>query len=108
MKVKFFLKNCGLSWQPAGRLSLLPSCFYKCSEEEEVTQAALPVLYFETGNTFESFIKAPLAICLTEPLLMEGSAFLKDVNKSSRGGKIQFCGEQQSAAPFALLFFECK
>lgn len=108
MKVKFFLKNCGLSWQPAARLSLLPSCLYKCSEEEEVTQTALPGLYFETGNTFESFIKAPPATCSTEPLLMEGSAFLKDVNKWSCGGKIQFYGEQQSAAPFALLFFERK
>lgn len=61
MKVKFFLKNGRLSWQPAARLALLPSCLYKCSEEAEVMQAALQRLYFETGNTFESFIAAPPA-----------------------------------------------
>lgn len=48
-------------------LSLLPSCLYKCSEEAlEVTQTASPGLYFETGNTFESFIAAPPAIGWTK------------------------------------------
>lgn len=52
---------------PPTSLSLLPSCLYKCGEEAEVTHAALPGLYFETDNTFESFITAPPAKGWTKP-----------------------------------------